>query len=181
MDQLKKRLTRAALLLLAVHLSISMYLTLGTSKRNTFTIFYNQHLLPGPFFNERHIQISPHLRIAYKSNNTWSPLTDYGIEKFSEYVKSPWHYAALKESDYLRNIMRRSYNKINDREFQEYRHDAEFTELNRYLLGEIMRGILVDSIHLVYVFKKYDGTTKQVQVDTMLNIHYNPLQVVVLD
>jgi len=178
MDQLKKRLTLAAIVLLAVHLSIAGCLTIGTPTRNTFTLFYNRYLLPGPFFNEQHIQISPHLLIAYKSNNAWSSLTDYGAEKFSTYVKSPWRYAALKESDYLRNIMRRSYNNIGDRTFQEYRHDAEFNELNRYVLGEVMQGISVDSIHLVYVFKKYDGTMKQVHVDTMLNLYYNPLQVV---
>lgn len=176
MDQVMKRLVLVGVILLGTHLFIDLYLSIGSPKPTTFSRLYKRYLLPGPFFSERHIQISPHLFLAYKHGGRWTTLTDYGINNFSAFLESPWRYGKLKESDYLRHITRLMYNKIGDRSFEDYKDDREFKELNSYVQGELL-GDRADSIQLVYVFKTYAAETHQVKIDTVLNVKYNPSEI----
>lgn len=180
-SQFKKRVGILVLIILAGHLIISAYLTLRprSASQNLITTYYKRYLLPGPFFNERHIKISPHLYIRYKGKEErWSDLTDYGIKNFSTFVDRPWRYDKLKESDYLRHIMRLAYLKMGERPFESFKNDREFIELNNYVNGELIPPDRVDSIHMIYVFKSYSLETNRVNVDTVLNLRYNPSAIV---
>jgi hypothetical protein len=179
--QFKRRVALLFLAVLVAHLVISVYLTIRpqTATRNTFTTYYNRYLLPGPFFNERHIKIAPHLYISHKNKaGEWSDFTDFGIRNFSTFLGSPWRYDKLKESDYLRHIMRLAYLKMGERPFENYKSDREFIELNDYVKGELLPSASIDSIHMIYVFRNFSIETRQVKIDTVLNLQYNPADIV---
>lgn len=165
------------LLVLCAHLAMSVYYTVGPAGQSSFRKYYKQYILPGPFFNERHIQIAPHLFVRSKYQEVWGSWRDYGIENFSTFLHTPWRYDKLKESDYLRHIMRLVYLKMGDRQFIDYKNDMEFRELNGYIKGELLPQGNVDSIQLVYVFKTFSNETNQVKMDTVLNLPYNPTEI----
>lgn len=179
--QFKRRVALFFLTALVVHLVISTYLTIRpqSATRNIFTTYYNRYLLPGPFFNERYIKIAPHLHISYKNREGhWSGFTDFGIKNFSTFLDYPWRYDKLKESDYLRHIVRLAYLKMGERPFESYKNDVEFIELNDYIKGELLPSENIDSIRMIYAFKNFSIETRQVKIDTVLNLQYNPADIV---
>lgn len=172
----KRFIARFLLGCMALHLAFCLFLILFPDRslfgNRALTSVYKIYLMPGPFFKDELIKITPHLLISYKPKAAaWTPWTNPERNNFLAYQKNPWLYYKLKQSTFERHLARSLARKIVEAGADDFLQYGQFNELHRYLAGRYLPSD-TDSVSQVYLISQYDPGTRMIRTDTLYHLTY---------
>lgn len=177
----RKVIASAALIVVAVHLSLCWYF--ASAPRNHFArtavgVFYRRLVLLGPFFSEDRIQSSSHLYVRYKQEGQgWSSFIDESDQYFRDYRRKPWRYDLLMLRNYARNLSSSISRKAKKLTFENIKDSRDFKRLHVFVVRDFPLDRRIDSMQVVYVNRWYMTEQRAVQTDTLFNFNYNPREI----
>ncbi|WP_333820494.1 hypothetical protein [Ohtaekwangia sp.] len=167
----------AVIILLTIHTLLWVYFIITPRSyplhQSKVAKVYERLFLIGPFFKEERIGVSPDLYIRCKSDTTWSPYTNYGMNFMHAYYAASWRYNQLQQNTLLRHFTRMAY-RTTGKDITAALPSAAFCRLNTFIQKELVAAKAVDSIQLVYIFHAYAKEQQTFKTDTVWNVTFNP-------
>jgi hypothetical protein len=112
----------------------------------TITRLYFRHVVPGPFFSDKSIMKSYHLKVSWLDDKGWAKPINPALETFNQY-QSTYNGYYFNKSRFQRAISHRVVNRLMKKEGANIVNSKEWKYLQHYLKDRIAPAT-ADSLHI---------------------------------